>query len=107
MTRVFSIVVCTFWAAASVFGAEAVAEGGSLLFAVDLREAVAAEGLPLMLTDGSVEIDWSPKLPPEEAARRIYTTLGAARLGDDFKPIEEFVEDEPQPQFFRVQVEMR
>lgn len=60
-----------------------------------------------VLADGSVEIDWSPKLSPEEAARRVYTTLGAARLGDDFKPIEEFGEDEPKPQFFRVQVEMR
>lgn len=61
----------------------------------------------MVLADGTVEIEWSPKLPPEQAARRIYTTLGAAKLGDAFKPVDEFGDDDPQPQFFRVKVEMR
>ena len=59
----------------------------------------------LTFEDGQPKVSWTPELSPEEAERRVYTTLGKVSLEDpDWTPIDDNVKGY---NFFKVSVEMK
>lgn len=57
------------------------------------------------MVDGKPVVSWTPELPPEQAARRKYTTYGKVKLQDvEWSVVNG---DEANYNFFKVSVEMR